>query len=126
MRRPSRDARRRGRLPRGRRPVPHRRRQGPRARFLAHPSKGPKEIEVVYCSRSEIYKRRIGICGLKDDKLTRGPTASFSLAGTPTLTLERLAANAGDNRPDEMGMEDRPGTVAAPAGMHAADSPVIA
>ena len=44
--------------------------KGPRARFLVDPSKNPKEIEVVYTSGSEIYKRRLGIYQLEEDKLT--------------------------------------------------------
>jgi uncharacterized protein (TIGR03067 family) len=44
--------------------------KGPRARFLVDPSKDPREIEVIYTSGSEIYKRRIGIYQLEGDKLT--------------------------------------------------------
>jgi uncharacterized protein (TIGR03067 family) len=44
--------------------------KGPRARFLVDPSQNPKEIEIIYTSGSEIYKRRIGIYQLEGDKLT--------------------------------------------------------
>jgi uncharacterized protein (TIGR03067 family) len=66
--------------------------KGPRARFLVDPSKNPKEIEIIYTSGSEIYKRRVGIYQLENDKLT--------------LSLSDLGSN---KRPTKLKGGDAPG-----------------
>jgi uncharacterized protein (TIGR03067 family) len=66
--------------------------KGPRAKFLVDPSQDPKEIEVIYTSGSEIYKRRIGIYQLVGDTLT--------------LSLSDLDSN---KRPTKLKGGDAPG-----------------